>query len=293
MGETFLTRRTFVAGSAALAALAATGCGGGDGGGKDRVLGSAFANGLSSPAYLIAGAAQRAPLVLFEDGRPLRDNAPKQIDVELFFGGNRVAQAQLARHDADIPTPYYPLNVKVADPGVYEVRAKFSDVPVQFRASPRDAVKLAQVGDPLRAVATPTTANAQGVNPICTRTPEPCPFHAVSLEEAMASKSPIAFLISTPGYCQTAVCGPVLEMLMAEAKNYPNIKMVHAEVYIDPQEFASGKPNPRPTEAVQKYSLSFEPSLYVANAGGVITSRLDFTWDRTELKAALTSAANG
>jgi hypothetical protein len=33
--------------------------------------------------------------------------------------------------------------------------------------------------------------------------------------------------------------------------------------------------------------MTFEPSLVVANADGIVMSRLDFTWDRAELRAAL------
>jgi hypothetical protein len=41
---------------------------------------------------------------------------------------------------------------------------------------------------------------------------------------------------------------------------------------------------------VNTYGLSFEPSLVVANADGIVTGRLDFTWDRAELRAALQRA---
>jgi len=86
------------------------------------------------------------------------------------------------------------------------------------------------------------------------------------------------------------VCGPVLELLLSEQANFPAIRMVHAEVYNDPQQLASGKANPDTTPAVHTYGLSFEPSLVVANADGIVTSRLDFTWDRAELRAALQRA---
>jgi hypothetical protein len=87
-------------------------------------------------------------------------------------------------------------------------------------------------------------------------------------------------LISTPGFCQTAVCGPVLELLMSEQANFPAIRMVHAEVYKDPQQFAAAIPKAETTGAVKAYGLSYEPSLIVANADGIVVSRLDFTWDR-------------
>jgi hypothetical protein len=288
-------RRTFLAGAGALGLVLATGCGGNaksDGATGARILGAAFANGMSSDPVLIPGIEQRAPLVIFDadSGRPLRDNPPDSIDVELWFNGARLAQSKLVVHADEISTPYYPLTMTLPEAGDYEVRASFSELPVAFRASARDKVPLTQVGDPVRSVDTPTTTNPLNVNPICTRTPTACPLHDTSYAELLKTTGPTALLISTPGFCQTAVCGPVLELLVSERANFPNIRMVHAEVYDDPQEFASGKPNPRTTDAVNTYGLSFEPSLVVANAGGIVVSRLDFTWDRAELRAALQRA---
>ena len=281
----------FLAGAGALGIVLASGCGGKDEAG-DRILGAAFANGLSSEAVLIPGIEQRAPLVLFDvaSGRPMRDNPPASIDVELWFKGARLSQSKLTVHDDEISTPYYPLMMTLPEAGDYEIRAKFSAEPVGFRASARDKVPLVQVGDKLRSVDTPTTTNTLGVTPICTRTPAMCPLHDTSFAKVLESKGPTALLISTPGFCQTAVCGPVLELLLSERANFPAMRMVHAEVYNDPQQFASGKPNPETTAAVHTYGLSYEPSLVVANADGIVVSRLDFTWDRTELRAALQRA---
>jgi hypothetical protein len=282
----------FLAGAGVLGAALVAGCGD-DGGPDGLVLGAAFANGMSTDAVLIAGVEQRAPLVLFDAdaGRPLRDNPPATIDVELWSKGQRVSKSTINVHDEEIATPYYPFTVTLPEAGDYEVRAAFSDVPVVFRAATRDKVALVQVGDQIRPVDTPTATNTLNVNPICTRVPSPCSLHSASLTEVVKTKGPTALLISTPGFCQTAVCGPVLELLLSEKANFPDIRMVHAEVYMDPQEFAQGKPNPRTTPAVQTYGMTFEPSLVVANADGVVVSRLDFTWDRAELKAALQKAA--
>jgi hypothetical protein len=247
---------------------------------------------MDSDPVLIPGVEQRAPFVLFDAdaGRPLRDHPPASIDVELWFKGSRLSQSKLTVHEDEISTPYYPLTMTLPEAGDYEIRAAFSEIPVSFRASTRDKVPLVQVGDPVRPVDTPTTTNSLGVNPICTRTPMQCPLHTTSYAEMIKSKGPTALMISTPGFCQTAVCGPVLELLLSEQTNFPNIRMVHAEVYVDPQEYAAGKPNPRHTDAVTTYGLTFEPSLVVANADGIVVSRLDFTWDRAELRTALQKA---
>ena len=58
------------------------------------------------------------------------------------------------------------------------------------------------------------------------------------------------------------------------------VSFVHAEVYTD----STAK---TPTEAVQTYGLEWEPSLFLAMPDGTIASRLDYTFDATELDTEL------
>ncbi len=288
-----ISRRVFLAGAGSAVLLAA--CGGSDEvntdpanalGSGQRVLGAGFADGYAALPVLIAGIAQRMPLVVFEgDGTPVRTGGPDSIDVSIYRNNTVVATSTVTRHATGIPTPYYPFTFTPTDAGEYEARAAFSAKPLPFKVATRDTVKLVQVGDALRPVLTPTTTNARGVDPVCTRSPKPCPFHAVTLTDAIAAKQPIVFVVSTPGFCQTAICGPVLELLVDMAPTLTRFQIVHAEVYVEPNKATSGAP--KTTEAVATYGLEYEPSLYVADAGAMVRARLDFSWDRGELESAL------
>jgi hypothetical protein len=94
----------------------------------------------------------------------------------------------------------------------------------------------------------------------------------------------VAYLIGTPAYCQTAICGPVLDLLLTEHANRPDFTMVHAEVYTD-STIETVAP------AVTAYHMSFEPALFIADAKGTLVARLDSIYDAQELKAALDLAA--
>ena len=62
--------------------------------------------------------------------------------------------------------------------------------------------------------------------------------------------------------------------------------MVHAEVYADAA--ATGDVlKAQLSEATMAYKLSFEPSLVIADAKGMVVDRLDFVFDRAELDEAL------
>jgi hypothetical protein len=86
-------------------------------------------------------------------------------------------------------------------------------------------------------------------------------------------------------FCQTGVCGPVLDTVLELRAEFPRITFVHTEVYNDPNN--GGDPAAAGvTETVRAYGLSFEPSLFVARADGIITTRLDNIFDRGELRTA-------
>ena len=301
-----MSRRRFLAlGTAGAGAVALAACGGSSksggaasattsaGGGAPgaRLLGAAFSDGYGADPVFVAGIAQRAPFVVFdaETGKPVREGLPDAIDIELRRGSTLVSTFTVERHDDGIPTPYYPLIFTPADAGDYEARVAFSARPQPFRVDTRNTVKLVQVGDPLRPFDTPTTSNARGVKPVCTRS-EPCPLHEVSLTDALKTPGPIVFIVATPGFCQTAVCGPVLDLLLSARAANPGLRMIHAEPYLDPEkDISSGKPA-RTAPIVDAYALTYEPSLYVADRDHIVRARLDFTWDKAEITKALATA---
>jgi hypothetical protein len=129
---------------------------------------------------------------------------------------------------------------------------------------------------------TPTTDDAKGVDPICTHQP-PCPFHELSLDEALTNGKPTVLLVGTPAYCATGICGPVLELLERVATGYGDkVNIIHAEVYTDDTLQTT-------TQAVQSLGLDYEPALFIADASGTLVSRLDVVYDADELNESLTA----
>ena len=76
-------------------------------------------------------------------------------------------------HGAKIAIPYYPFRATIDKPGNYMLIV--DDGPqdgAAFSVLERDQVLVPKTGDTLPSFATPTFDNAQGVDPICTHTPE-------------------------------------------------------------------------------------------------------------------------
>ncbi|NDE81831.1 MAG: hypothetical protein EB037_13115, partial [Actinobacteria bacterium] len=127
---------------------------------------------------------------------------------------------------------------------------------------------------------TPTVDDHRGVKPMCSRTPEPCPFHGVTLNQALAEGKRVAYIVGTPAHCQTGVCSPILEGLIPIGDEFADTVFVHADVYAD-------KAGTTVAPAVNALSLTFEPVLFLTDTTGVITHRFEGVWHPDEVRAAL------
>jgi hypothetical protein len=284
-------RREFLVASAAVAAAAA--CGTSDdssGVGASKAQYELIAAFPTNEPYVAAGMTQRLPFLIGLSGdAPLdRIAGPVPFRVTTIDGADVTDTAQnVAPHGKDLPRAYLPYEVQLAEPGNYYAHATYrgDKIEAAFSVVSPDQVHIPQVGAKAPSVATPTTSNARGVNPICTREPA-CPFHTIDLATALTTPKPTVLLIGTPLYCQTSICGPVLELLIDAAGHRDDLQVIHAEVYSNPTQVSSI------TEAthapvVNAYGLPFEPCLFALRPSGIVSQRLDLIWDRSELDAAL------
>ncbi|MGH9164534.1 MAG: hypothetical protein ACRDZW_03335 [Acidimicrobiales bacterium] len=185
-------------------------------------------------------------------------------------------------HTDGIPLPYFLIRHRFDKAGIIMVGATMGDKAGETALQVVDpgSVALALPGRPMIATPSPTTVDARGVDPICTREPA-CPLHEVSLDAALAEKRPLAVLFATPARCQSKLCGPVLDTLVAERDGFADrVRFIHIEIY-------AARTGDTLAPAVQASHLEQEPILFLVGADGVVRERLDNAYDRTEARAAL------
>lgn len=201
-------------------------------------------------------------------------------------GDTVIERVTAERHDSDMAIPYWPFSFTYETEGVYLLKIEEApDSDVAFQLLARDNVSMPLIGDSLPPFDTPTLDDARGVEPICTRKPDFCPFHSMTLTEALKTGKPVVYLIGTPAYCTTGTCAPGLDALIDVSKTVGDAAVfVHADVYAD-------KSANETAPAVQAYKLSYEPVLYITDAQGKIVDRLDAVFDVKEIRDVL--AANG
>jgi hypothetical protein len=187
-------------------------------------------------------------------------------------------------YGAEISLPYYPFQVTIDSPGNYSLIV--SGGPPEgtaFSVLERTSVLVPGVGDQLPGFDTPTFGDHRQVEPICTRQPEPCPFHKLTLNEALQLGVPVAYLVGTPAHCSTGTCDPALSGLIDVASRIVGSAVfVHAEIYADEAATVIAP-------AVQALNLSFEPVLFIADKDGKIVKRLDAVFDASEFLDVLAS----
>ena len=187
-------------------------------------------------------------------------------------------------HGAEISLPYYPFRINILKSGNYALVV--SGGPIEgtaFSVLEPDQVAVPGANDSLPGFDTPTFDNNREVKPICTRIPDPCPFHAMTLTEALKLGVPVAYLVGTPAHCETGTCSPALDGLIEVGSRIGDRAVfIHAEVYADEAATVIAP-------AVKALDLTFEPVLFIVDANGKIIERFDSVFDSLEIFDALAS----
>lgn len=289
-----LSRRRFLAGTGVMTGavlLGACGDDDSDGGGTattDAASGFSLVQFFGGPPMFAAGTEVRAPFGLADpEGLLPVEDTPEVLTMSLLdaAGATVMEATEVRRRSKGLPRAYFPLRFTVEEPGIYTGRTELDGETLEMaiQVAAPDDVQVIRPGDALPPIETPTAQDARGVDPVCTNSPA-CPLHDVTVAEALDEGRPIALLVATPKFCQIAICGPVLDVLLAVADAHPDVRLLHAEVYAKPDD---EQPPETKTAAVEELHLAFEPCLVLAGADGTVLERIDTIYDEDEVDEAL------
>jgi hypothetical protein len=111
----------------------------------------------------------------------------------------------------------------------------------------------------------------------------------VDLQDVVGKGKPIVLLVASPAYCDTDVCGPMLDLLVEQAAGRPDLVVLHNEVYKDPKS-VSDLNDAELAPVPDAYDLRFQPVLFVTDAAGRLVARGDALVDRSEMAQMLALA---
>lgn len=139
------------------------------------------------------------------------------------------------------------------------------------------------VGDPAIASRTPTIRSTGGDFGKLTTARKPDPaLYRTSVAEALAANEPFVLSFATPQFCQTRVCGPVVDVLSAARKRMSGsgVRFIHVEIYQD------NTPGKGVNRWVSEWRLPTEPYTFVVDRAGVVRSTFEGAASVDELVAA-------
>jgi hypothetical protein len=199
-------------------------------------------------------------------------------------------RAQTTSSDPDAASVVYSTNIDFPSDGEWGVAALVkqdgeitgallpSAVVGEFNGIPRP-------GDKAPKIHTPTPADVGGdLSQITTRIP-PDTQNRVDYADALG-KEPIVLLFATPQFCQSRVCGPVVDVAEQVKQEYGDkAAFIHMEIW---------KENDPSTKAVRPqvraFGLPDEPWLFTINRQGTVSSAVEGAFGSELLTGAVKKA---
>ena len=157
------------------------------------------------------------------------------------------------------------------------------------RASVRVEVKAESatpaIGARAPASASKTLADVGDIGELTSDVNPDAGLYAVSIAEALEAGMPLVVVFSTPAYCQTATCGPQLEVIKGLKAEYGGrVNFVHVEVYDNPDEIRGDLSRAVVSPTVGEWGLPSEPWTFVVDGEGVVRAKFEAYATREEVE---------
>jgi hypothetical protein len=140
------------------------------------------------------------------------------------------------------------------------------------------------VGDPAPPSETPTISSTRGdLSKLTTETPPDEALLQHSVADSIKAKVPFVVTFSTPKYCTSRTCGPVVDVVEDVAERYEDddLRFIHVEVYED------NDPALGFNRWMQEWKLTTEPWTFLVGANGRIAERFEGPVSVHELEDAI------
>jgi hypothetical protein len=199
-------------------------------------------------------------------------------------------QAATTANDPQSATAVYVTHVNFPSNGEWRIAAMIKDGN-QLRATLLPSAIVGQfsgvprVGQRPPRIHTPTPASVGGdLSKLTTRVP-PETMNQTDFYDALGKK-PIVLLFATPQFCQSRVCGPVVDEAAQVQQQYGDkVDFIHMEIYNDNDPSKGVRPQ------VRAFSLPGEPWLFVIDRNGVIHTVIEGAFGVNELEKAVEGVA--
>ena len=119
------------------------------------------------------------------------------------------------------------------------------------------------------------------------RTPDP-DLYQMTIAQAVSSGRPTVVTFATPAFCQTATCGPQVEVVVSiKDRHKEQANFIHVEVFDNPKEMNEDFSKARLSPIMGEWGLLVEPFTFVLDSNGLVANKYEGFVTEVELEAAL------
>lgn len=230
----------------------------------------------------------RVPLLLFSGAQKVSD--AKTVVVTAFDLSQDPPKAGWqgeATNYSDYSVPYWVVYPELPSVGTWGllteiVKKDGSKTTSQLVIEVTEASSVPKIGSRPPASKNRTVASEPDLAKLTTSSKPNPAFYQTTIAEAMQNGKPSIIVFATPGYCQTAMCSPVLssaEEVQAEFAARANF--IHIEVFKKPP------PNAVVDDTMVEWQLESEPWTFVLDDKGVIAAHFSGPVSPRELRVAV------
>jgi hypothetical protein len=233
------------------------------------------------------GAAARARAEALES--PAEGPFPASIET---IGTKPAFRAQTTTADPDAATVVYVTELPLMSDGEWRIAALIrEDDQMTATLLPSAVVgefaRIPQPGEKAPLIHTPTADDAGGdLSEITTRVP-PDTQNQVDFADALGEE-PVVLLFATPQFCQSRVCGPVVDVAeQVKEEHGEEAEFIHMEIFKDNDPSKGVRPQ------VRAYHLPSEPWLFVIDRDGTIRTAIEGAFGVERLTEAVEGVTGG
>jgi hypothetical protein len=202
------------------------------------------------------------------------------------IGTEAAFRAQTTANDPDAPAVVYVTELDFRTEGEWLIAALVREGDEMTGALLPSAVvgefaRIPRVGEKAPLIHTPTAEDAGGdLSQVTTRIP-PDTQNQVDFADVLR-KEPIVLLFATPQFCQSRVCGPVVDVAeQVKETGDDEAAFIHMEIFND------NDPNEGVRQQVRAFRLPSEPWLFVIDRQGTIQTALEGPFGPEQLTRAV------
>ncbi len=133
-----------------------------------------------------------------------------------------------------------------------------------------------------------TVSDVSGLEELTSdRRPDPT-LYEMTIADAVEMGNPVLVLFATPAYCETATCGPQIEVVKELKDQFEDrMSFIHVEIYDNPHEIEGELDRAVVSPTVKEWNLSSEPWTFIIDRQGLIHSKFEAFTTQGELEPAI------